>query len=84
MGYILPITNYQVVQYSNRTALSKKEPLKLFPVKNLRVEPLKNEAHSMQYIKQSFKQSYYGEKEELVNEIVSELTGKGRNFNGYA
>lgn len=81
MGYILPITNGQVVQYSNRTSLEKKEPIKRFPDYHLRIEPLRNDRQPSQFHKPLPRKLYDRNNDGGSIEILAELTGKGQYFN---
>ncbi|MGG0719051.1 hypothetical protein ABE096_15865 [Robertmurraya massiliosenegalensis] len=88
MGYIPPTTNYQYTQYAEREVKNNYDPFQIFPVGRTRAAANTSEEKRLER-GQSFRKRLNKNsssvqelaKESMVEEIYSDLTGKGRYFN---
>jgi hypothetical protein len=93
MGYILPITQHQYIQYANRMLKTKKSPFVLPPVikvslekklkDNENREPLEFESIEENSAGVSYKarKTLTTATASLNYQLLSEITGKGRHIN---
>jgi len=85
MGYIVPITNYQSIQYFERNLIASRDPYKYESVnKVIAIKRGSNEGRlqqQMSYGKLLSKEtSVKGKSTEEMSGIISEITGKGKYF----
>lgn len=93
MGYILPVTNYQYLQYAERDASVEYDPYDLSPVPKIHND---QQLGTMKQGRPSRKEKGIGRNEfqaisaskrrvgrTVIEKTLSELTGKGRHISEY-
>jgi hypothetical protein len=91
MGYILPITQHQYIQYANRMLKTKKSPFVLPPIIKVSMEKKLNynenhEPIEFESIEENSARLSYRARKTLTTaslnyQLISEITGKGRHIN---
>ncbi|MFZ3589283.1 hypothetical protein ACOI1C_08310 [Bacillus sp. DJP31] len=92
MGYILPITQFQYIQYANRMLKSTKSPFVINSVVKATMEKKLNDEHreSHEFIEVASNLTRSARKKNTLIQasamnyhLLSEITGKGRHINEY-
>ncbi|MDQ0217460.1 hypothetical protein ELQ35_07015 [Peribacillus cavernae] len=96
MGYIIPITQFEYIQYANRTVNAEKQSQKLIeglkpvvPIPFIQelgqeiAEVEKDEAIQLSKLSKTIPAFYMAQssRSAIPEHIVAEITGKGRYFN---
>ncbi|PLR97582.1 hypothetical protein [Bacillus sp. T33-2] len=85
MGYILPVTNYQYMQYAERETGVDYDPFPLTRITSIRKQDPVQQGESLagavqQYSAVRPKSSIKRVSHRIVERTFAEMTGKGKNF----
>ena len=82
MGYILPVTSYQYSQYAERDVKNNYDPFKFVSVNpTMSIWSGKEKQTQIRANMKKFVREKHLKNKKVVEEIYSEITGKGMYFN---